>query len=88
MEELLNVMHYRIRGRVNSGCTDGSNNGANSCVSCSTLMVCVVAHLPQDDKSSLLKQHRQKELDSRRKTYRQVPSTHAVCCWILYEAAH
>uniref|UniRef100_A0A7N6A4C6 Arachidonate 5-lipoxygenase a n=1 Tax=Anabas testudineus TaxID=64144 RepID=A0A7N6A4C6_ANATE len=28
------------------------------------------AHLPQDDKTSLLKQHRQKELDSRRKTYR------------------
>ncbi|XP_068423994.1 polyunsaturated fatty acid 5-lipoxygenase-like isoform X2 [Clinocottus analis] len=28
------------------------------------------AHLPQDDKTSLVKQHRQKELDSRRKTYR------------------
>uniref|UniRef100_A0A7N8XHX2 Arachidonate 5-lipoxygenase a n=1 Tax=Mastacembelus armatus TaxID=205130 RepID=A0A7N8XHX2_9TELE len=28
------------------------------------------AHLPQDDKSSLVKQHRQKELDFRRKTYR------------------
>uniref|UniRef100_A0A671YNF5 Arachidonate 5-lipoxygenase b, tandem duplicate 2 n=1 Tax=Sparus aurata TaxID=8175 RepID=A0A671YNF5_SPAAU len=28
------------------------------------------AHLPQDDKTSLVKQHRQKELDMRRKTYR------------------
>uniref|UniRef100_A0A669CCH5 Arachidonate 5-lipoxygenase a n=1 Tax=Oreochromis niloticus TaxID=8128 RepID=A0A669CCH5_ORENI len=28
------------------------------------------AHLPQDDKTSLVKQHRQKELDGRRKTYR------------------
>ncbi|CAN9499796.1 unnamed protein product [Ophioblennius macclurei] len=28
------------------------------------------AHLPQNDKSSLVKQHRQKELDIRRKTYR------------------
>lgn len=37
-----------------------------------------VAHLPQDDKTSLLKQHRQKELDFRRKTYRQVHTTHFV----------
>uniref|UniRef100_A0A4W6CE04 Arachidonate 5-lipoxygenase b, tandem duplicate 3 n=1 Tax=Lates calcarifer TaxID=8187 RepID=A0A4W6CE04_LATCA len=28
------------------------------------------AHLPQDDKTSVVKQHRQKELDLRRKTYR------------------
>ncbi|XP_034464236.1 arachidonate 5-lipoxygenase [Hippoglossus hippoglossus] len=28
------------------------------------------AHLPQDDKTSLVKQHRQKELDMRKKTYR------------------
>ncbi|KAL7382969.1 hypothetical protein ABVT39_002614 [Epinephelus coioides] len=28
------------------------------------------AHLPQDDKTSLVKQHRQKELDMRRKTYK------------------
>ncbi|CAL1578725.1 unnamed protein product [Knipowitschia caucasica] len=28
------------------------------------------AHLPQDDKLGLVKQHRQKELDTRRKTYR------------------
>ena len=38
-----------------------------------------VAHLPQDDKTSLVKQHRQKELDMRRKTYRQVHSAY-VCC--------
>uniref|UniRef100_A0A3Q1FL08 Arachidonate 5-lipoxygenase b, tandem duplicate 1 n=1 Tax=Acanthochromis polyacanthus TaxID=80966 RepID=A0A3Q1FL08_9TELE len=28
------------------------------------------AHLPQDDKTSLVKQHRQKELETRRRTYR------------------
>lgn len=45
----------------------------------SLCLVFVVAHLSQDDKTSLVKQHRQKELDMRRKTYRQVHSTHAVC---------
>lgn len=44
----------------------------------SLCLVSVVAHLPQDDKTSLVKQHRQKELDMRRKTYRQVHSAH-VC---------
>lgn len=33
----------------------------------------VVAFLPQDDKTSLVKQHRQRELELRRKTYRQAP---------------
>lgn len=35
----------------------------------------VVAFLPQDDKTSLVKKHRQKELELRRKTYRQVLQT-------------
>lgn len=35
-------------------------------------LVSVAAFLPQDDKTSLVKQHRQKELELRRKTYRKV----------------
>lgn len=34
-----------------------------------------VAILPQDDKSDLLREHRQKELELRRETYRQALST-------------
>lgn len=34
--------------------------------------VSVAARLPQDDKISLVRQHRQRELEQRRKTYRQV----------------
>lgn len=46
----------------------------------------VVAFLPQDDKTSLVKQHRQRELELRRKTYRQAPpprQTLAVWCYSL-----
>lgn len=45
----------------------------------STLFLSLVAHLPQDDKTSLVKQHRQKELDGRRKTYRQVCAASPAC---------
>lgn len=41
------------------------------CLLC-PVFVSVVAFLPQDDKISLVKQHRQKELELRRKTYGQV----------------
>ncbi|KAE8280643.1 Arachidonate 5-lipoxygenase [Larimichthys crocea] len=44
------------------------------------------AHLPQDDKTSQVKQHRQKELDTRRKTYRKVQPTHAVFFIMFLEA--
>lgn len=44
-----------------------------------SLTLSVVARLPQDDKTSLVKQHRQKELDSRRKTYRQVSTSISAC---------
>lgn len=37
--------------------------------------MCVAAFLPQDDRASLVKQHRQKELELRRKTFRQVVET-------------
>lgn len=42
------------------------------------------AILPQDDKSDLLREHRQKELKLRRETYRQVLSTRAVCVFTLH----
>lgn len=48
--------------------------------------VSIVAHLPQDDKTSQVKQHRQKELDTRRKTYRKVQPTHAVFFFMFLEA--
>lgn len=35
----------------------------------------VAARLPQHDKISVVKRHRQRELELRRKTYRQVPLT-------------
>lgn len=41
------------------------------CLLC-PVFVSVVAFLPQDDKISLVKQHRQKELELRKKTYGQV----------------
>ncbi|KAF3842081.1 hypothetical protein F7725_024032 [Dissostichus mawsoni] len=49
----------------------------------SLCLVSVAAHLPQDDKTSLVKQHRQKELERRRKTYRPV---HTVCGFMIKEA--
>lgn len=59
-----------------------SQNINKLCYSLLSPLVSVTAYLPQDDKTSVVKQHRQKELDLRRKTYKQVHGTQSLCLCI------